>query len=180
MRASALTEPLTGALEHQSHRDRYRAQLREVARRHDARVQVRQQTRLRLHLVRAVRQVFQRAGKPERAERPARARVAQLRLVPEGEEGFLAAGPGAGAGDVEHLLEAQVGLRQRARRLREGAVVAHVATQLRQRDEYLARVGDRASVAGEREGLGRRQQLLQGRVRQGEGGVRLGCVARER
>ena len=53
----------------------------------------------------------------------------------------MAAGAGAGAGNVEHLLGAQISRLAGARRMGEGAIVADVAAQLGQRDEYFARIG---------------------------------------
>ena len=106
VRATARCQPLARALEHETHRHRHRAQPREVRARHHARIQVRQEAGLRVHLAGTVLQVRQRARKTELFERAARRRVAQLRLVAEGEKGLLAAGRRSGAGDVEHLFEA--------------------------------------------------------------------------
>src|SRR5262249_22218967 len=73
----------------------------------------------------------------ELAQRRLRGGVAQLRLVAEGEEGLLAAGGLALAGDVEDGLRREVVRLALARRARERAVVADIPAQLRQRDEHL-------------------------------------------
>ena len=78
----------------------------------------------------------------EPRQRLARRPIAQFRFVAEGEEGLLAAGAGAGAGDRQHLPGIQIHRLAAPRRVREGAVMAHVAAQLRQRDEHLPRIGD--------------------------------------
>ena len=83
----------------------------------------------------------------EGGELLARRRVAQLGLVAEGEEGFVAARRQTRAGDRQHLLAREKGGPPPLRRLRECAVVTNVAAEPRERDEYLARIGDDASVA---------------------------------
>ena len=87
---------------------------------------------------------------PELRELFARRAVAQLRLVAEREQRLLAAGRCAGARDRQHLVEREIGALALARRLREGAVVADVAAELRQRDEDLARIGDERPCAASR------------------------------
>src|SRR5439155_14589139 len=81
-----------------------------------------------------------------------------------------AAGLGAGARDGQHLVRGQVRALAAARRRSEGAVVADVAAELRQRDEDLRRVRDEEPGAGGAEPARRLQQI---------GGVELGereCV----
>jgi hypothetical protein len=68
--------------------------------------------------------------------------VTELRLVPEREEGLVAAGLGACARHSEHLVPGHVGTLAATWRLRERAVVADVAAELRQRDENLGGVRD--------------------------------------
>ena len=76
----------------------------------------------------------------------ARRAVAQFGLVAEGEQRLLAAGPGARLRDRQHLVAAEIGRLAAAQRVREGAVMADVAAQLRQRDEHLLRIGDEIAV----------------------------------
>ena len=73
----------------------------------------------------------------------ARDLVAQLRLVAEGEQRFLAARGGAGARDGQHLVPRHVGALSFAGRVREGAVMADVAAELGQRNEDLAGIAER-------------------------------------
>ena len=117
---------------------------------HDARVEVRQEPGLGEHELGHARQVLDRRLAAERGQLLARGAVAELGLVAEREERLVAAGLGACARDREHL----VGRHERAlaapRRLRERAVVADVAAELRQRDEDLRGVGDDAGHADAR------------------------------
>src|SRR5262249_19255238 len=88
-------------------------------------------------------------AEPERVQLLARGAVPELRLVAEGEERLAAAGPLAGAGELEHLVDGHVRTLAAPGRPGERAVVAHVAAQLRQWDEDLRAAGD--------EGPGRRR-----------------------
>ena len=107
---------------------------------------MRQEARLGQHRLGCTGQVFDGGAAAESGQLVASRAVAQLRLVPEGEEGFAAAGSRACTRDLEDFLDRQVGPLAAARRLRERAVVTHVATELRQRDEDLRRVGDEPAV----------------------------------
>ena len=94
-------------------------------------------------------EVLDRRLAAERGELLAGDAVAPLRLVAEREQRLAAAGRGARARDLEHLVRRQVRPLAAARRPRERAVVADVPAELRQRDEDLRRVGDdRARGAG--------------------------------
>ena len=73
-------------------------------------------------------------------------RVAVLGCLAQGEEGLVAAGGPAGPGDVEHLVDREVGRLQPGRGLGEGAVAAAVAAQHGQGDEHLGREGDPVAV----------------------------------
>ena len=64
--------------------------------------------------------------------------VAQLRLVAEGEQGFLAIGLGAGARNGQNLIGGKVGRGIAARRMGEGSVMAAIAAKPGEGDEYLA------------------------------------------
>ena len=140
MHLSGFGEALTGRFQHQAHAGGDFPQLRDLVARHRAWIDVRQQAGLlqdqRAHLA----QVANGGGVAERVQRLARGAVAQFRLVAEGKQGLGAAGGGAGAGDGEHVIGRQIGGSVGARTLREGAVVADVAAQLRKRNEHLPRV----------------------------------------
>ena len=137
-----LGEAERGRLEHQPHRGRDRPQEEQVLPGHDPRVEVGEEARLGEDETGHPLQVLDRRRAPERCELLARRPVAELGLVPEREERLVAAGLGALARDGEHLVGAHVGALAAARGLRERAVVADVAAELRQRDEDLRRVGD--------------------------------------
>ena len=81
--------------------------------------------------------VVERRLTSERFKLFARSAVAQLGLVAEGEQRLAAAGGGAGASDREHLLDRHVRALAAPGRVRERAVVADVAAELRQWDEDL-------------------------------------------
>jgi hypothetical protein len=142
VRQALLREPGRGRLEHQAHGGGDGAQELEVLPRHHARVHVREEACLREDEVAGARQVLDRRLAPERRELLACGAVAELGLVPEGEERLVAAGRGPGAGDGEHLVGAHVRALAAPGRAGEGAVVADVPAELRQRDEHLGGVGD--------------------------------------
>src|SRR5437899_1187080 len=91
-------------------------------------------------------EVLERRLAAERGELLARDAVAELGLVAEREERLVAAGSGAGAGDRQHLVEREVGTLAPPRGPGEGAVVADVAAERRERDEDLGRVRDEGAV----------------------------------
>ncbi len=146
VRATARREPRRRGLEHHPHRGRDRPQQLEVGCREHARVQVRQERGLLEHRPRGVREVLERRREPERRQLLARCPVAQLGLVPEREQRLAAAGPLAGPGHLEHLVDRHVGALAPPRRPRKRAVVAYVAAELRQRNEHLRAVGDERSA----------------------------------
>jgi hypothetical protein len=88
--------------------------------------------------------------------------VAQLGPLAEGEEGLGAAGVGAGAGDGEDLLRAEVRRGEVGGGLGEGAVAAAVPAQLGQGDEHLGRPRDPAAGGGVPDGAGSADQLVEG------------------
>ncbi len=163
VRAAAPREPLRRRLEHRPHRERERAERADVVAREHAGVQVRQQARLVEHRLGGAGEVLQRRRAAERRQLLARRAVAQLRLVAEREQRLAAAGGGAGAGDLQHLVERQVRALAALRRRRERAVVADVAAELRQRDEDLRRVRDEPAAAAVADGARLRAQLVERR-----------------
>jgi len=74
--------------------------------------------------------------------------VAALRLVAEGEQRLVTSGPGARRGDLDGLIDGQVGARKIPRRVGKGAITAHVAAQLGEGDEDLGRIADPITVRG--------------------------------
>ena len=85
--------------------------------------------------------------------------VAQLGALPEREQRLVAAGPGTGLGDLEHLRRTEVRRGDASRRLGERAVAAAVPAEHRERDEHLGGVGDPATaplLAGSGEEVGQR------------------------
>src|SRR3989304_4922399 len=109
MRPALRGEPLRDRLEHDPLRGRDPAQERELARRHDARVRVRQETRLVEDEAAHRREVLDRRLVAEGGELLARGAVAELGLVAEREERLVAARLGAGGRNGEHLVGCHVG-----------------------------------------------------------------------
>ena len=120
----------------------------EFFRGHVAGVKVGQQPGFVQHRFGNMLQVVKRCLETERFQPLAGRLVAQFRLLAQREERLLAAQCGAVAGNVQHLVHAHVGRLQLARDLGKGAVVADVPAEMRQRDEYLARIGDDVPEAG--------------------------------
>jgi hypothetical protein len=149
VRHAPLGEPRRGRLEHDPLRGRDRAQEGQLLARHDAGVHVWEESGFGEHELAHAGEVLNGRLTAELGELLARGAVAALRLVPEREERLVAAGLGTRARDLEHLVAAHVRTFAVAGRLREGAVVADVPAELRQRDEDLGRVGDQrhASIA---------------------------------
>jgi len=84
---------------------------------------------------------------PEFGQLPGGGPVAPFGLVPEGEEGLLAAGRRPSPGDGENVVAGEIGTLAGPRRLGKGAVVADVAAELGEGDEHLAGVGNQVAVA---------------------------------
>ena len=84
----------------------------------------------------------------EFGEHPPRGAVAQLRLVAEGEQRLGAAGRFAAPRQLENLFRPQKGLRDRAGRFREGAIVTDIPAKLGERNEDLLGVADDAAILG--------------------------------
>ena len=133
---------LARRLEHDPHRGTHVLQPSELLVGHHAGIQVRQQPRVLDHPDRDGANVVERGVVTAGIEPRAGLRVALLWPIPEREQRLLASGARAGRGDRDNLVGGQVRGVKPGRRLREGAVVAVVAAQHRQRHEDLARVGD--------------------------------------
>src|SRR5262249_18302443 len=108
---------------------------------------MRKEPRLVQHEARGTREILERGTAAQLLELVAGGAVAKLGLVAQREERFVTARRGTGGGGLEHSLAAHVRPLTGARRLREGAVMADVPAELRQRDEDLRRVGDEPAVA---------------------------------
>ena len=149
VRHALLRKPGGSGLQHDPLRSRHRPQQGELVPCHHAGVHVREEARLGEYELAHAREIFDRRLAAELGELLARGAVAALRLVPEGEERLVAAGLRPRARHLEHLVRPHVRALSAARGLREGAVVADVAAELRQRDEDLWGVGDQrhASIA---------------------------------
>ena len=87
--------------------------------------------------------------------------VSQLGFVSERKQHFLALRRLPRPSNLEHGVDRQVRRFVLTGRLREGAVVADVATELRQRDEHLTRVGDDVAVRGIATSCGRLHEPIE-------------------
>ena len=94
------------------------------------------------------RQVVDRGRVPVLGQPLGRGRVALFGPFAEGEQRLVAPRGGPGPGDRQHLVGRQVGRREPGGRLGERAVPTPVATQHRQRDEDLGRIGDPGAGGG--------------------------------
>ena len=147
VRHAFFAEPRRCRFEHDAHRRRDRAQQRDLGVGHRAGVGVRQQTGLVEHRLGGGVQIFERRRIAHLRQRLARGFVAQFGFFAEREQRFFAAERFALARNLEHLLDRHVRRVDLFRGLRKRAVVAHVAAQVRQRNEYFAGVGDEFAEA---------------------------------
>ena len=147
MGAALLAQTYRTALQHQALGYRHRTQVLQLGLSHHAGVHVRQQAGLIQHRLRRCPQVGQGRSMAKSFQFIPGHLVTQFRLVPQGEQGFVAPRLRAGPGYVQHLLDTEIGPLPPPRRLREGAVVAHIAAQLRQWDKNLGRVGNDTAVS---------------------------------
>src|SRR5579864_4762220 len=106
---AALAQALAAALQHETLRDRDCAKRRDIVAGQHAGIDVRQQPRLLEDEPRRLGEIADRRLVAEGAELLASDLVAQLRLVAEREQRFLAPGRRAGARDREHLLSREKG-----------------------------------------------------------------------
>ena len=161
VRTAAHAQSLGGALQHESLGCAHGAQPSEPFCVQHAWIRVRQEPRFPQHELAHSRQVLDGALHAERSQELACCLVAQLGLVAEREERLRAACVAAGAGNGQDVLGREVCALDRRGAPGEGAVAAVVAAQARERDEYLARIGDDAAVSlvaqqgGLRDELGR-------------------------
>ncbi len=142
-----LAQAVTRRLQHHTHRGAHLLEPGHVLPGHRPGVDVRQQAGLLDHPDGDGPEVVQRTAVSARLQPLPGNRVALLRLLAEREERLLAAGLPPGLGDGDHLVRRQEGRLRLGRGLRERAVVADVAAQLRQRDEHLAGVRHGVAVA---------------------------------
>ena len=101
-------------------------------------------------------------------------RITVLRFVAQGEQRLLTPGQSPGLRDGHDVLGREEGLVQAGGRLGERAVVAMVAAQHGERDEDLARVGDRAAVPEISEMGSHPHQVLEGSIPRRQQRFRLG------
>ena len=161
MHLARLTQPRAHRFQHNPLARRHRPQRREFGPRHHPRIGVRQQPGLLQHQPAHGHEVVDGAGIPQCRQPIPRRLVARFRLIPQGKQRLRAARRRPGAGNRQNLLRAQIRRMPFLRPLGEGAVMAHIAAKLGQRNEHLARVGQVAPmplVARRRCGL---QQLGQ-------------------
>ena len=147
VRPPASRQPVGGRLEHQPHGCAHAPQPCRVFPRHHSGIEMRQEPGLAENSLRRAGDIVERRLTAERLELVTRDPVAQLGLVAECEQRFAAAGGSAGTGDREHFVDRHVSALTAPGRVRERAVVADVAAELRQRDEDLGRIGDQATMA---------------------------------
>ena len=117
-------------------------------------VGVRKQAGALEHHLSGVGDVVHRRLVTTRGQPTGRFVVAQFRSFAQREERLGAAGVSTRLGHGHHFVEAHVRSGHVRRRLGEGAVPAAVATEFRQRNEDLGRIGDDVTVSGS--GLGER------------------------
>ena len=90
-----------------------------------------------VHAPRGMDQIVDGGLEAHAGESLARRPVPPLGLVAEREQRLGAPGLGTPARDVDRLVHGEIGRTDVAGGLREGAVAAHVAAELRERDEDL-------------------------------------------
>ena len=138
MRTAFGAETKRQGLQHDPLRDRDGAQGVEIVIRHQSRIDVRQEARLLQDQTSYFCEIGERGFVAEFAQfRPGDA-VAQFRLVPEREQSLLASGLPASLCDGEGPLRKQIRAFALPGRAGEGAIVADVTAELRERDEDLA------------------------------------------
>ena len=159
--SAARAQALRHRLQHQPGGHGDRAQSLQVGAAHHARIDVGQQSGRLVHPLRDLGEIRDGRVVTERRQRLARDPVAALRLVAEREQRFVAAGPGAGLGDGDGLVDGEIRRAEVTRRLGERAVAADVAAEPRQRNEHLGRVADQDGMAEVPPRARRRQQSVQ-------------------
>src|SRR5437867_5016528 len=142
MRAALRGESVRSRLEHDPHRGGDWPKKLELGAGHHAGIHMREEPRLCEDELAHAGEVVDRRLASELRELLACGAIAKLRLVAEREESLVAARLGAGSRDGQNLVATHVGVLAPPRGPREGAVVADVPAEHRQRDEDLGRVGD--------------------------------------
>ena len=127
VRHALLREALGGGFQHDAHGRRQGPQCLDLRRRHVAGVQVGQQAGLLKHCLRRLGEVVQGCLAALRRQGFPRRPIAQLGLLAQGEQRFLAAERRATLCHFKHRVQRHVGGFDLLRRLRERAVVADVA-----------------------------------------------------
>ena len=179
-------QPARRGLQHHPHRGGDGLEPLDLLPAHHPRVEVRQQTGLLEDRDRAGPDVGQRVVVAPLVQPPPGLGPAVLGPVAQGEQRLLAAGCGAVAGDLQHLLQLEEGRRHPVGHGDEGAVVAAVPAQAGERDEDLAGVRDHAGAALARHrrvahpagGLGQRREPFAAGVEQHLGLGRVQGLAR--
>ena len=137
VRAAFFAQARRSRFEHQAHRHADLAQRGDLRGAHQARIQVRQQTGFLVYPLRNLAEVADRARVPEFRQRLTCRAIAQLRLVAEREQGLVTARFGAGVSDCYGLFDGQICGFGLARRVRKGAVPAHIPAQMGERNKDL-------------------------------------------
>ena len=163
-RAAVAVEVVAQRLDHHSLRRRDRPQRCELVAIERAGVRVRQQSRFSEHERGHVVQVVYGGVVTVVAQPLLGDVVAQLGSLAEGEERLVASHARTLLGDGEHLVGGEIGVVEPRGRLGERAIATLVATQHRERDEHLRRVGDAGAevTVTNRASIG--QQLVERRV----------------
>lgn len=145
--APRLEQPPRRGFQHHPHRRRHRLEPCQLGPCHHARVQVRQQSRLFQHPDRHGPHVIKRGVISTLIEPLLGLRPAVLRPIAQREQGLFATQFSAATGDVQDLVGLQVHAlalcAQLARNRHERAVMALVPAQMGDRNEDLARIGNR-------------------------------------
>ena len=145
---SALHQPRRGTFQHDALRHRDVAQHRDLVALHDAGVHVRQKPRLFEDDPAHLGEIFERRRMAQPRQLVPRCRIAELRLVAEGEQGLLAAGRRAAPCDIEDFVAGEVGAAELLGGLGEHAIMANVPAELGERDEDLLGEADDAAMPG--------------------------------
>ena len=137
VRPPLLAQPARRRLEHDARRHRDFAQTRKLLALHDPGVHMGQEAGLLVHAPRGMDEIVDGGLEAHPGEGLARRPVPPFGLVAQREQRLRAPGLGAPARDIDRLVHGEIGRADVAGGLGEGAVAAHVATELRERDEYL-------------------------------------------
>jgi len=159
--AAGFAQPLGDGFQHQPLGHGDRAQGSHVGRRQMAWIEMRQQSRLLVHRARGLREIRKGRRMSETSELIGGRSVAQLRLIAEREQGFLASRRLTRPRDGKRFIEREIGTLILARRTGKRAVVAHVAAELGQRNKDLARIRDDGAVGGVAPSGSRAQQRVE-------------------